>query len=169
MINAAVISQITASGEFLKKAINTEHILQEVVRNVSWLHTFSIQICRNRFEVSFQNKYPSSIEGRASEIITIYRVKNQKVGDTSENFLKEQLRRCQRRFIRSAVLQTAVPRLDQVGTRQFYLKSKEVLSSSLPVYNPFCTAFSFCCRSYCFCLIQLVPWAGQQRLGKKPY
>lgn len=69
----------------------------------------------------------------------------------------------------SSVLLAAVRGIDQVGTTQFYLESKEVLSVSLPVYNPFCTAFSFCFCSYCFCLILLVPCAGQQRLGKKPY
>lgn len=55
------------------------------------------------------------------------------------------------------MLDIAIPGLDQVGTTEFYLESKEVLYVSLPAYNPFCAAFSFCCCFYCFCLIQLVP------------
>lgn len=51
--------------------------------------------------------------------------------------------RYRRQFLRSAVLDIAVLGLDQVGTTEFYLESKEVLYVSLPAYNPFCVCFLF--------------------------
>lgn len=41
------------------------------------------------------------------------------------------------------MLDIAVLGLDQVGTTEFYLESKEVLYVSLPAYNPFCVCFLF--------------------------
>lgn len=38
---------------------------------------------------------------------------------------------------RRAMLDSAVPGLDQVGTTEFYLESKEVLYVSLPAIIPF--------------------------------
>lgn len=46
-------------------------------------------------------------------------------------------------FSRSAVLDSAVPGLDQVGTTEFYLESKEVLYVSLPAIVPFVQCFIF--------------------------
>lgn len=58
----------------------------------------SIKICRNLYKVNLWNIYPASIKGKTREIIMIYRVNNQKVRDTCENFLKKQLREMQEAF-----------------------------------------------------------------------
>lgn len=107
------------------------------------MHSSSIKICRNLHKVNFWNKYPASIKGKTSEIIAICRVNNQKVRDTCENFLKKQLRRCRRQFIRSAVLQTAVLGLIRWEQHSFISSLKRYFLLLFLLIIPFVQHFLF--------------------------